>query len=66
MSTNSSYTKKISPRNLCEEELSLKRTRVSDVTQKRHQFRLQPIQLKKSANSGSISENGIMHSVDDS
>jgi hypothetical protein len=66
MLTNSSYAKKISPRNLRQEELSLQETSVSDVTQKRHQFRLQPIQLKKSANSGSISENGIMHSVDDS
>ncbi len=66
MLTNSIYDKKISPRNFCEEELSLKKTSVSDVTQKRHQFPLPPIQLKKSANSGSISENEIIHSVDDS
>jgi len=66
MSTNSSYTKKISPRNLYEEELSLKKTSISDVTQKRHQCPLPPIQLKKSANSGNISENEIMDSVDDS
>jgi len=66
MSTNSSYTKKISTRNLCEEELSLKKTSVSGVTQKRHGFPLPPVQLKKSANSGSISENEMMHSVDDS
>ncbi len=66
MLTNSSYAKKISPRNLCQEELSLKKTSVSDVTQKRHQFPLPPIQLKKSANSGRISENNMMHSIDDS
>ncbi len=66
MLTNSSYATKISPRNLCREELSMKKTSVSDVTQKRHKFPLPPIQLKKSANSGNISENEIMHSVDDS
>jgi hypothetical protein len=66
MLTNSSYAKKISPRNLRQEELSLQETSVSDVTQKRHQFPLPPIQLKKSANSGGISENEMMHSTDGS
>ncbi len=66
MLTNSSYAKEISPKNLCQEELSLKKTSVSDVTQKRHQSPLPPVQLKKSANSGRISENKMMHSIDDS
>ncbi len=43
-----------------------KKTSVSDVTKKRHQFLLQTFQFKKSANLEAIFENQTVHFSDDS